>query len=47
MAISDRLSSFDNSDYSLFKKNQIPENQIEKIYKDLKVNPKKPNPWQV
>ena len=33
--------------YSLFKKNQIPENQIEKIYKDLKVNPKKPNPWQV
>ena len=33
--------------YILFQEGQISENQIKKIYSELKVDPKKPNPWQV
>jgi len=33
--------------YNLFLIDKISEDQIKKIYKDLKVDPKKPNPWQV
>tara|TARA_B100001079_G_C16336693_1_gene481606 strand:+ start:1 stop:852 length:852 start_codon:yes stop_codon:yes gene_type:complete len=33
--------------YNLFLEGQITEAQIKKIYKDLKVDPSKPNPWQV
>tara|TARA_B100001175_G_scaffold99836_1_gene84563 strand:- start:29857 stop:32493 length:2637 start_codon:yes stop_codon:yes gene_type:complete len=33
--------------YTLFQEGQITEAQIKKIYKDLKVDPNKPNPWQV
>ncbi len=33
--------------YSLFKKNLISEEKIKKIYKDLNIDPSKPNPWEV
>ena len=33
--------------YILFQEGQISEDQIKKIYSELKVDPKKPNPWQV
>ena len=33
--------------YALFKKDSITKTEINKIYKKLKVNPAKPNPWEV
>ena len=33
--------------YSLFKKNLISKEKIKKIYKDLNIDPTKPNPWEV
>ncbi len=33
--------------YSLFKKNLISKEKIKKIYKDLNIDPNKPNPWEV
>ena len=33
--------------YALFKKGLITKTEINKIYKKLKVNPAKPNPWEV
>ena len=33
--------------YSLFKKNLISKEKIKEIYKDLNIDPSKPNPWEV
>ena len=33
--------------YSLFKKDSITKSEIKEIFKKLKVNPAKPNPWEV
>ena len=33
--------------YLLFQENSISQDEIKKIYKDLKIDPSKPNPWQV
>ena len=33
--------------YALFKKGSITKTEINKIYKKFKVNPAKPNPWEV
>jgi pyruvate dehydrogenase E1 component len=33
--------------YLLFQENSLSQDEIKKIYKDLKIDPSKPNPWQV
>ena len=33
--------------YALFKKGSMTKTEINKIYKMFKVNPAKPNPWEV
>ena len=33
--------------YLLFQENYLSEDQIKKIYKDLRIDPNKPNPWEV
>ena len=36
-----------SSIYLLYQEDFLSKDEVEKIYKDLKVDPKKPNPWQV
>ena len=36
-----------SSIYLLFQEKCLSKDEVEKIYKDLKIDPKKPNPWQI
>ena len=36
-----------SSIYLLFQEKYLSKDEVEKIYKDLKIDPKKPNPWQI